>query len=247
MRGKENESILKGRGLTKLGYVSLAYAGLGPFWYSVWGDKNGGIFFNSDDGLEEWNLQCHGNIYTEEDVRRIDPGILPPPEAPEVKTQKYSAAKPVSKEAKDADALYALMSNMNDAVNQLTTSKNVLVNLLNRAQDARTCLKKTYENLHRYYLESDKQLSQLYGHSPFSDTCDGLFDDDISDCADEAVCTLENLGYDIEASVESFNILCADDDDKIKVLINDMQDAINETNSLLSQLSKLKENNHRKS
>ena len=65
---REKEEVLKARGMKKLGYVLLTNSGLGPFWYGVWGDKNGTIFFNSDWGLEEWNLECHGNILTEEEM-----------------------------------------------------------------------------------------------------------------------------------------------------------------------------------
>ena len=65
---RENEGALKARGMKKLGYVLLTNSGLGPFWYGVWGDKDGNIFFNSDWGLQEWDLRCHGNILTEEEM-----------------------------------------------------------------------------------------------------------------------------------------------------------------------------------
>ena len=68
----EKDKALKARGMTKLGYVSVNQSGLGPFWYGVWGDKDGNIFFNGAWGLDPWDLQTHGNIYTEEEVKKLD-------------------------------------------------------------------------------------------------------------------------------------------------------------------------------
>ena len=73
MSPHHTSSELKAKGMTKLGWVALNVSGLGPFWYSVWGNRDGDILLNGPAGLEAWELNRHGNIHTKEEVLKIDP------------------------------------------------------------------------------------------------------------------------------------------------------------------------------
>ena len=96
-KSMEREEALKARGMTKLGYVSVYQNGFGPFWYGVWGDKDGNIFFNGAWGLHPWNLQTHGNIYTEEEVKEIDDRIY----GPDTREAQETESNPESSSAEE--------------------------------------------------------------------------------------------------------------------------------------------------